>query len=109
VINILESMVSRNNFELYISQNNPNKRIDVIVATDGKEKTEQDLLTQQISNFYRGHQSRSELQTQHEPIKKEDDINSRTSGLQPVDEQRAQLERGDLNENSSQVDHSEAI
>ena len=76
MINTLQSMVSRNNFELYISQNKPNKRIDVIVTTDGKEKTEQDLLTQQISNFYRGHQSQSELQTKHEPIKKEDDIKS---------------------------------
>ena len=74
MINILESMVSRNNFELNISQNDPNTCIDVIVATDGKEKIEQDLLTQQISNFYRGHQSQSELQTKHEPIKKEDDI-----------------------------------
>ena len=79
MINILESMVSRNNFELYISQNDPNTCIDVIVATGVKDKIEQDLLTQQISNFYRGHQSQPELQTKHEPIKKEDDIKSRTS------------------------------
>jgi hypothetical protein len=72
------SMVSRNNFEVYISQNDPNKRIDVIEVTDGKEKIGQDLLTQQISSFYRGHQSRSELQMQHEPVGKEDDKKSRT-------------------------------
>jgi hypothetical protein len=102
VINILDGMVSRNRFEFYISQNDPNKCIDVIVAADRKEKIGQDLLTQQISSFWSGHQSQSEPQMQHEPIKKEDDIKSRASELQLVDEQRAQSERGDLNENSSQ-------
>jgi hypothetical protein len=112
VIKAMESIMiktaSRNGFEPHISENGTDRRIDIRGATGEKEKIEQDLLLQQISNYYCAQQSPSEMQTQREPIRKEDDMESRTSGFQLVAKQRAQLERGDLDENRSQSNHSEA-